>query len=304
VTAPPADTAGESKARAIEDLARLSAWERVRTLAASVRPDALAGVAPAVARNRAAEWAKAVRIAGGTPLAAVGEILPPPEWFQARLVHRRDEYNLVEAVKAGGAYGKTYAAVSAMLEQSHASSEAVEAVLDAVWNSDPGSAQLKHTPSPMLKKSERWLPGVSTLGESHQHALDVFFTSVRRHGAAETGPVIRSMGNGIVVAASDDWKGGDKTSNYRSGGLSPKAGNGVIVYDPLQRRYHAYFHLSAVYVKTGQLLASGDALGRGGNTGTNARKKEHGGHVHIEIHDADGDAWTAYAIRDYFLSIY
>ncbi len=305
ITATPeaADKAIGSKTRATEDATRLSGIERIRTLSSSIRPNALAGVVPIVARSRASEWAKAVKESGGSPLAAIGEILPPPEWFQARLVHRRDEYDLLDAVKAGGAYGETYLAVNGMLGQSRSSSSAVEAVIDAVWYGDGTSARLKHAPSPVLRKSERWLPSASSLKESHQYALDVFFTSVRRRGAEETGPVIKSMSSGIVVAASDDWKGGDSPANYRSGGLSPKAGNGVIVYDPVQRRYYAYFHMNGVYVHTGQSIPSGETLGRGGNTGTNARKKEHGGHVHVEIHDADGDAWTVYAIKDYILSI-
>jgi murein DD-endopeptidase MepM/ murein hydrolase activator NlpD len=299
-----ADLAKESRARAIEDTERRSGIERIRTLAVSVKPAALAGVVPSAAANRASEWAKAVREAGGSPLGAIGEILPPPAWFQARLVHRRDEYDLQEAVQAGGSYGTKYLAVNGMLEQSRVSSGAVEAILDAVWHSDETPSRLKHTPHPILKKSERWLPSTSSLKEAHQYALDVFFTSVKRHGAAETGPVIRSMSSGIVVASSDDWKGGDKPSNYRSGGLSPKAGNGVIVYNPIQRRYYAYFHLSAVYAKTGHVISSGDTLGRGGNTGTNARQKAHGAHVHIEIHDAGGDAWSSYAIKDFVLSTY
>jgi murein DD-endopeptidase MepM/ murein hydrolase activator NlpD len=58
-----------------------------------------------------------------------------------------------------------------------------------------------------------------------------------------------------------------------------------------------------VVVRVGQMVASGQSLGLGGNTGVNARKKNHGTHVHIEIHDAEKGAWSSYRIRDLLLSI-
>lgn len=281
-----------------------SGTELLRFLSAILKPRALQDVVPTVARARAAEWVAVMKAEGKDPVAAIDEILPPPEWFQARLVHLRDKYDLDEAARAGGAYGKAYQAVQAYWALARQTSPAMEAILDEVWQSSDIHTLLKSEPSPVLKKSERWIPGRSSLRTSHQFALDVFFTSIRRHGVEETGPIIRSVSSGIVVAASGDWNGGDKPSNYRSGGLSPKAGNGAIVYDPVHRRYFAYFHLHDVYVRTGQVIESGYALGSGGNTGTNARKKEHGGHVHIEIHDADGDAWSVYSIREFLLSIH
>jgi hypothetical protein len=33
----------------------------------------------------------------------------------------------------------------------------------------------------------------------------------------------------------------------------------------------------------------------------NARKKGHGTHVHIEIHDRDGKAWPSRALREFVL---
>jgi len=225
-------------------------------------------------------------------------------WVQARLVTIRDESDLAEDAKADGAYGQAYSALQDALATTKASSQAVEAVIDEVWSISDAAAGLEKGPLPVLKPGERWIPGKSGLATSHQYALDVFFTSVRRHGVEEKGPVIRSMSSGVVVSAAGDWSGGDRPSLYRGGGLSPKAGNGVVVYDPDARRYYAYFHLSDVSVRVGQVVEAGKQLGRGGNTGVNARKKGHGGHVHLEIHDVEGGAWTSYRIRDFIVSMH
>jgi len=70
------------------------------------------------------------------------------------------------------------------------------------------------------------------------------------------------------------------------GGISPKAGNGVIIYSPDEKRYFLYFHLYDALVEKGQIVRRGQAIGHGGNTGINARKKGGGDHLHFEIFDA------------------
>ncbi|PKL07590.1 MAG: hypothetical protein CVV51_13315 [Spirochaetae bacterium HGW-Spirochaetae-7] len=278
--------------------------DRLRTAAAILSPGSLAGVPADVAKARALEWADAVERQGVEPLAAIGEILPPSVWFQARLVGKRDQESLAGDAKTAGAYGQAYKAILASLTITRASSKALEAVLDEIWRASGISANMQPGPVPVLDRSERWLPARSSLRSSHQYALDVFFTRVSRSGAEETGPVVRSMSGGIVVSASGDWRGGDKPSLYRWGGLSPNAGNGAIVYSPDEQRYYAYFHLKDVDVTEGQLVEAGQPLGHGGNTGVNARKKGHGTHVHVELHDASGEAWTSYRIRDLILSMH
>lgn len=286
----------------------LSGPELVRFTAGYLKPEALVGVSPQSAAKRAGAWIKAHQAAGSDPLAAIDEILPNSAWYQARLIHGRDEEELELSSAEPGAYGRAYHQVLSSVALARSGAKAVEAVIDAAWAASsfpPAVAARTGAPRAVspLPPSERWLPEVSELESSHRYALDVFFKSVRHWGAAETGPVIRSVSSGIVVAASGDWNGGDSPSAFRSGGLSPKAGNGAIVYDPAARRYYAYFHLSDVRVRTGQALQAGDTLGRGGNTGVNARKKGHGSHLHIEIHQADGDAWTSYAIRDFIATL-
>lgn len=281
----------------------LSGLELIRYTAGILKPESLLTADQAMARTRALEWSQAVSAEGSAPIEALGEILPDSNWFQARLITKRDESDLSEDAKAAGEYGKAYADLKRTLATTKATSAAIEAVITEVWRSSDSAAKLKTGPVSVLKSRDRWLPAKSQLGSSHQYALDIFFTNVKRHGAEETGPTIRSMSRGVVVAAADDWNGGDKPSLYRTGGLSPKAGNGAIIFDPEQGRYYAYFHLGDVHVRTGQIVAAGDPLGKGGNTGVNARKKDHGGHVHVEIHDIDGGAWTSYKIRDFIVSI-
>lgn len=139
-----------------------------------------------------------------------------------------------------------------------------------------------------------WLPPKSELKLSHPYALDVFFFHVDRSGEAERGPVIRALYPGIVVASARDWSGGQGVAAWRSGGLSPASGNGLVIYDPKTRRYCSYFHLSELYLRTGDTVEAGQALGHGGNSGMNARKSGHGEHVHLEIFDcARGESFSA-----------
>jgi murein DD-endopeptidase MepM/ murein hydrolase activator NlpD len=59
-----------------------------------------------------------------------------------------------------------------------------------------------------------------------------------------------------------------------------------VIYDPSSRRYCSYFHFSSLALRRGEVVAAGAVLGRGGNSGMNARIKGHGEHVHLEIFDA------------------
>lgn len=135
-------------------------------------------------------------------------------------------------------------------------------------------------------RSEVFVPEPRLFKYEHEDALDIFFKKVERAGLAERGPKITSLSSGIVMAAADGWDGGPAKSSYRGGGLSPKAGNGVIIYNPEKERYYYYVHFSEVYVEPGTIVTPGMVIGRGGNTGLNARKKGHGRHLHFEIFDA------------------
>jgi hypothetical protein len=268
-------------------------------LAAALEPEALAGLGTTAASMRADAWEEAVRAKGSSPASALPAILPAAHWFQARLISKKDEAELRTDARAGGAYGAAYGAILSSVPLARASAQGMEAVLRSVWLSEPRVNELGAGPVSVLAASDRWLPPASTLDSAHQYALDVFFLQVKRNGAVETGPPVRSMTRGIVVAAAGDWNGGDRPALYKSGGLSPKAGNGAIVFCPDDGRYYAYFHLGSMQVSTGDFVGAGTVLGLGGNTGVNARKKGHGSHVHIEIHDRGGRAWPSLAIREF-----
>lgn len=123
---------------------------------------------------------------------------------------------------------------------------------------------------------------------SHTFALDIFLGDVETlpFSTLEKGPVLFSLTDSIVVATDSSWIGGEDLATYRSGGITPKAGNGVILYSPERRKYYIYFHLFDVLVSPGEAIPKGFPLGHGGNTGTNARKPGHGEHLHLEIYDA------------------
>lgn len=141
-------------------------------------------------------------------------------------------------------------------------------------------------------------PNLGELAYSHPYALDIFFSRVQRRGKEEFGPPISALEEGLVVAASGNWRGGEGAAAWKGGGLSPSAGNGVVIYAPLSGRYYSYFHFSEVAVQAGDRVWRGTVLGRGGNSGANARKTDHGRHLHLEIFDSRTDqALSAWEIR-------
>ncbi len=252
---------------------------------------------------RIEEWKNSIKMAGASPEDCILPLLPEAGWFQARLISNRDEPSLRDDSGIPGAYGQVYKDIRDWLPKTRASASSFEAIMEQLWLDSGFAKKLDNNPHPPMLKKDRWIPSDKALKASHRYALDIFFTSLSRKDREETGPLIYSMSSGIVVAAADDWSGGDRPSLYNGGGLSPKSGNGAIIYDPANRLYYAYFHMSDVFVKTGQLVAAGESLGHGGNSGVNARKPGHGGHLHIEIHGAEKGPWRSHDIKDYIFSI-
>lgn len=134
------------------------------------------------------------------------------------------------------------------------------------------------------------LPRLSDLDYSHTYALDIFFHDVQYlPGDIQRGPVIHSLSDGIVIAAETGWIGFPRKSeglSFLAGGISPKSGNGIIIYSPAEQKYYSYFHLYDSFVCKGQLVHAGQPLGHGGNSGINARKQGGGEHLHLEVFDA------------------
>ena len=112
-------------------------------------------------------------------------------------------------------------------------------------------------------------------GGPHE-ALDIF---VDREGATVRSPV-----SGVVVAAGDGWVGGWPSQgglHYEGGGLSRRAGNGAMVFDPSSGAYLYFAHLQpGIRVRTGDVVRSGQAIGKVGHTG-NAAQRGHGKHLHF-----------------------
>jgi murein DD-endopeptidase MepM/ murein hydrolase activator NlpD len=190
-----------------------------------------------------------------------------------------------------GNYARLFAAAYGELAAPPSAGDRAEERL-ASFSSKPNLARL-------ASDDELDPPPLRDLDYSHPYALDIFFTKVDTRGAAEEGPEIHAVEAGIVVAAAGDWRGGAGAETWEGGGLSPSSGNGVVIFSPATGRYYSYFHFSEVALHRGDVVSEGGVLGRGGNTGANARRKGHGGHLHLEIYDALRErALSAWQIRD------
>ncbi len=251
-------------------------------------------------------WARAAAADGLISERELAAVLPSPAFILART--SPDEYadDIRLSAEGAGAFARAYGPIDEAMPGSNAAGARLEAALGeihAVRSSlaaGPGSAGLRAP----LPRGQRWIASAEDLKKTHRHALDIFFVGEGERGSAEKGPAIRSMSPGFVVAAADDWVGGEGAAKYRRGGLTPRAGNGAVVYDPGARRYYTYFHMHDVSVRPGRWVDAGEVLGRGGNTGTNARKRGHGGHLHLEIYEASEDrALDCWELRDLVLSL-
>ena len=108
-------------------------------------------------------------------------------------------------------------------------------------------------------------------------ALDIF---VPREGV-----LVRSPVSGVVVASGDGWEGGWARRrggfHYEGGGLSRRAGNGMMIFDPADGSYLYFAHLQpGILVRTGDVVRAGRPLGHVGHTG-NASQPGHGRHLHF-----------------------
>jgi len=123
------------------------------------------------------------------------------------------------------------------------------------------------------------------LWAQHQDAIDIFFKKVKYIDHYEIGAKIFSFSSGVVIAVGNDWKGWTSRGSYRSGGITPFAGNGCIIYDPYSKKMFIYYHMYRVDVKVGDIINAGTSLGLGGDSGLTARIPGHGRHVHLEVFD-------------------
>jgi murein DD-endopeptidase MepM/ murein hydrolase activator NlpD len=275
---------------------------RLDELRRELAPEAVAARSAGECAATADRLVRAARLAGIDPREALGFALPEPRMILGMLALDRDIDDFAEHADrkdAAGSYYRDEARISLEMRPLRSRYEAAFAAASCALSgrnaprveaADASSLDAKDRRPPYIASPEDvWLPPKSELAHSHPYALDVFFQSVDRSGEAEKGPPIRALYPGIVIATACDWSGGQGISTWASGGLSPAAGNGLVIYDPASRRYCSYFHLSSLALRPGDVVDSGATIGRGGNSGMNARVKGHGEHVHIEIFDAARD---------------
>ncbi len=233
-------------------------------------------------------------------------LMPDADYYMARLSDEDTRAAIVDLADDRSPAGRRYTRIAGLIPEVDETASRYEAIADAYWaseyNAKRGAASKKVPPLP---RSEAVVPTKKSLRYAHQDALDVFFANVTRKGAEEIGPTVKSMTDGVVMASYDGWIGTDTHDGYVSGGVSPKAGNGVIVYQPDEKKYYLYFHFYSAKVGNGDVVRAGDTLGLGGNTGYNARKRNHGEHVHLEIFDASTDeSLSSTKIRAFVLSLF
>jgi murein DD-endopeptidase MepM/ murein hydrolase activator NlpD len=110
--------------------------------------------------------------------------------------------------------------------------------------------------------------------EGPHGALDIFLRE---------GSWVRSPVSGVVIAAGDGWRGGwirRRGLWYEGGGLSRRAGNGVLIFDPSSGGYHYMVHFQdGVLVRAGDVVRAGQRVGKVGHTG-NASAPGRGRHLH------------------------
>jgi murein DD-endopeptidase MepM/ murein hydrolase activator NlpD len=275
----------------------------INGLARDLAPSSIAKKDEKEAAASAQRLVDAARLAGIDPREALSAAFPGAGDVIAMLSLDRDIDDFLEYSNrkdAAGDYYRAEAERSIAMRPLRGRYDAAFAA--AAVSLSGGSAQasgLVGKKPYLASPKDVWLPERSELALSHPYALDVFFFRVERSGEAERGPVIRALYPGIVVAAAADWSGGQGIATWKGGGLSPASGNGVVIFDPKTRRYCSYFHLSSLALRSGDYVAAGSIIGRGGNSGMNARTKGHGEHVHVEIFDSDkGVPLSAYEIYD------
>jgi murein DD-endopeptidase MepM/ murein hydrolase activator NlpD len=108
---------------------------------------------------------------------------------------------------------------------------------------------------------------------THPYAIDIF---------TPEGSTVRAAAAGVVIVAESGWTEADPFSTS-----SRLGGNTVIVVNPVIHRMYRYCHLESVLVSAGELLRSGQTIGRVGHSGINASRPRHGGHLHFEVNEYD-----------------
>ena len=266
---------------------------------------------PAQARTLGSAVISRAIMQGKSPEEQARKLFPSASQTLAMLARERDVDDYLENAAEQGAAGDYYQNVVDLVPTMKPIrlhyTEFFRGAFDAMQEMHKVKDAAKDFPEARGYRGGVTLPSLSTKPNpreyalSHTYALDIFLREVDLlpFSTLQKGPLIFSLADSIVVATDSSWKGGDDLDTYRSGGITPKAGNGAILYCPSQRRYYLYFHLHDVLVAPGAVIPRGYPIGHGGNTGTNARKKGHGEHLHLEIYDVPDERFLKnYEISD------
>lgn len=269
-------------------------------LASILATESIGTLDPSQVRTLGAAVISRAIMQGKSPEEQARRLFPSPSQALAMLARDRDVDDYLENAAEDGAAGDYYQRVVDLAPTMKPIllhyTEFFRGAFDAMQEMHRMKDAAKDFPEARDYRGGVTLPSLSTKPNpreymlSHTYALDIFLQEVEvlPFGRDQKGPLIFSLSDSIVVATDSSWKGGDDLDAYRSGGITPKAGNGAILYSPSQRRYYLYFHLYDVLVAPGTVIPRGYPIGHGGNSGTNAHKKGHGEHLHLEIYDVPG----------------
>jgi len=268
-------------------------------------PEEIGKIPPESARQSAEALAARILASGLDPALSAETLIPSAGRILAMLIDDRDseEYQDLSGISYPAELeykriASMHVAMASLRSRYSALFSAIYSILQSVAPAIP--------PTWIERDADKWngdltlprlfsFPRPQDLDYSHTFALDIFLLDVEYlSGDIQRGPYIHSISDGLVVATGIDWLGFPRESQALSfihGGISPKSGNGVIVYSPSENRYYLYFHLYDVKVAKGQLVSRGQPLGHGGNSGINARKKGGGDHLHLEIFDASKEKY-------------
>jgi hypothetical protein len=287
--------APEDEAVATDRAMRARVESRISDVAERLRWEALESLSYDRAHGLASAYFTLARGIGTPSREAFGRIAPEGLKSVLFLFNERDVASLGALPDSGVAFDAARDWAIAELPRAFSSRAAYLGMLDAYAE----SLRIPFVDAPLLapvRPGDYWLESDRAMEICHPNALDVFFNWTNVEAGIEKGPPIMSACAGIVVAVANDWKGGPGYAAYVSGGFSPRAGNGVILYEPSGKRLFAYFHLHSVEVRLGSRVSVGETIGYGGNSGANAAMDGHGRHVHIEIYDLRAerelDSWT------------
>ncbi len=282
------------KPGASESQAPMSGKEIVETLA----PEAIGSLEPDQARTYGASLVSKALEEGRKPNHYLSSVFPSASETLAMLARDRDVDDYIENASDKGPAGEYYQSVVDLVPAMKPLRPIYEKLFQGAYEKLKANQQFKDpekaSPEAAGYDGGVTLPGLSSKPRvrdydySHTFALDIFLKDVDLlpFSTLQKGPLLFSVADAVVVATESSWKGGEELSTFRSGGITPKAGNGLILYSPSRHKYYLYFHLYDVLVSPGDAVPKGYPLGHGGNTGTNARKKGHGEHLHLEIYDA------------------